>query len=373
MKRRQYKIAWSPFSAPLTPLTMNLPQLTKKISLLFFAISAFSLAACNMPARATASPTLNVTQAYQTVEARLTEAISRTPTVSPTRPIATSTQGQASPSPTQLVQTVTPENTQSSADCDQAAPGVPIDVTIPDDTVLGPGESFIKTWRLQNAGTCTWNSTYALAWFSGEQIGANPEVPLSVTTEPGQSVDLSVEMTAPETPGTYQGWWKLRNPSGSLFGIGPDNDSGFWVRIIVEGNLASTGTPTVTETSRPAITPTVGAQVSGSATLQLRDRYDLDRNEINDFGEDLSYEEVDLKHNLVPIDNALLASAGLNQPSMTTCQGMNLRSDPITVDSLVGNYFCYQTNMSLPGRLYISALDPENGNLNVQILTWLIP
>lgn len=373
MNCRQNKTAGSTFSAPLTPLTMNLPQLTKKYSLLFFAISAFSLAACNMPSRAAASPTLNVTQAYQTVEARLTEAISRTPTVSPTRPIPTSTREQASPSPTQFIQTVTPENTQSSADCDQAAPGVPIDVTIPDDTILAPGESFIKTWRLQNAGTCTWNSTYALAWFSGEQMGANPEVPLSMTTEPGQSADLSVEMTAPETPGTYQGWWKLRNPSGSLFGIGPNNDSGFWVRIIVEGTLASTVTPTITETSGPALTPTVGAQVSGSATLQFRDLYDLDRNEINDFGEDLSYEEVDLKHNLIPIDNTLLAAAGSNQPSMATCQGMNLSSEPVTVDSLVGNYFCYQTNMSLPGWLYINALDPENGNLNVQIFTWLIP
>jgi hypothetical protein len=352
---------------------MKLPQLTDKFIILFFAASVLSLAACNMPSGTTASPTLNVTQAYQTVEARLTEAISRTPTVSPTLPMATSTREQASPSPTQLVQTVTPENTQSAADCDQASPGVPIDVTIPDDTVLGPGEVFIKTWRLTNSGTCTWDSDYALAWFSGEPMGANPEVPLTEATAPGQSVDISVEMIAPETPGTYQSWWKLRNPSGSLFGIGPNNDSGFWVRIIVEGIPPSTGTPTVTETSEPALTPTVGAQVSGSATLQLGNVYDLDLNEINDFGEDLTYEEVDLKHTLIPIGNTVLASAGPNQPSMATCQGMNLGAEAITVDSQVGNYFCYQTNMSLPGWLYINALDPENGNLNVEILTWLIP
>ena len=68
-----------------------------------------------------------------------------------------------------------------------------------------------------------------------------------------------------------------------------------------------------------------------------------------------------------------MAAAGVNQPGIATCQGMNLRSEPITVDSLVGNYFCYQTNMSLPGWLYINALDPGTGNLNVQIFTWLIP
>jgi hypothetical protein len=352
---------------------MNLSQNTKNFLLLIFVISALSLAACNMPTRATASPTLNVTQAYQTVEARLTEAISRTPTISPTQPIKSSTPGQPSPSATQEVQTVTPETTQSPPSCDQASPGVPIDVTIPDDTVLRPGEIFTKTWRLQNAGDCTWNSDYALVWFSGEQLDATPVVPLNGNTAPGQSADLSVEMKAPESHGTYLSWWKLRNPSGDLFGIGPSSDSGFWVRIIVDGPPINTGTPTVTETSGPTLTPTVGVQVSGPATLQYRDLYDLDRNEINDGGEDLTYEEADLKHNLIPIENTVLASAGPNQPSMATCQGMNLSSAPITVDNLVGSFFCYRTNMSLPGWLYINALDPENGNLNVEIYTWLLP
>jgi len=352
---------------------MKRSRLFKKSFLLVFSLIAVSLASCNLPARATTTPTLSVTQAYQTVEARLTEAISRTPTISPTQPIKSSTPGQPSPSATLEVQTVTPETTRSSPSCDQASPGVPIDVTIPDDTVLRPGEIFTKTWRLQNAGDCTWNSDYALVWFSGEQFDATLVVPLNGNTAPGQSADLSVEMKAPESHGTYLSWWKLRNPSGDLFGIGPSSDSGFWVRIIVDGPPISTGTPTVTQTSGPTLTPTVGVQVSGPATLQYRDLYDLDRNEINDGGEDLTYEEADLNHNLIPIENTVLASAGPNQPSMATCQGMNLSSAPITVDNLVGSFFCYRTNMSLPGWLYINALDPENGNLNVEIYTWLLP
>jgi hypothetical protein len=117
----------------------------------------------------------------------------------------------------------------------------------------------------------------------------------------------------------------------------------------------------------------MGTQASGSATLQLLDLYDLDQNEINNGNEDLTYEEIDLKHNLVPIENTVMAVAGANQPNFATCQGMNLGSTPITIDNLVGNYICYRTNMSLPGWLYINALDPENGNLNVEIHTWLIP
>jgi hypothetical protein len=158
-----------------------------------------------------------------------------------------------------------------------------------------------------------------------------------------------------------------------LFGIGPNSDAGFWVRIIVEGEPVTTGTPTATETSGPTLTPTVGVQVNGSATLQFTNLYDLDRNEINNGGEDLSYEEIDLKHTLIPIDNTLLGVAGLNPPGFASCQDMNLTAGPITLDSLVGNYLCYQTNMSLPGWLYINSIDPENGNLNVEIYTWLIP
>lgn len=352
---------------------MNLSQSSKRLILLFSAIAAVSLAGCNLTAQATASPTLNVTEAYQTVEARLTEAISKTPTVSPTRPIPTNTPQQATPSPTQIIQTVTPENTQPASDCDQASPGVPIDVTIPDDTSLEPGEPFIKTWRLQNSGTCSWNSNYSLVWFSGEQLDSALAVPLTGTTAPGESIDLSVEMKAPATPGTYQSWWKLRNPSGNLFGIGPNGGSGFWVRIIVEGTALGTETPDLTETSPPTITPTAGVQTSGSATLQFMDLFDLDLNAINDFGEDIRYEEIDLKHNLIPIGNTLLAAAGPNQPSMATCKGMNLSSAPITIDSLVGNYICYRTNMALPGWLYINTLDPNNGNLNVEIQTWSMP
>ena len=51
-----------------------------------FAILMLLLAsACNMPGRASrGTPTPDVTQAYQTVEARLTEAASKTPAASPT-------------------------------------------------------------------------------------------------------------------------------------------------------------------------------------------------------------------------------------------------------------------------------------------------
>ena len=45
------------------------------------------------------------------------------------------------------------------------------DVTIPDGTVMAPGQSFTKTWKLKNIGTTSW-SNYNLKFFDGEQMDA---------------------------------------------------------------------------------------------------------------------------------------------------------------------------------------------------------
>jgi hypothetical protein len=103
------------------------------------------------------------------------------------------------------------------------------------------GDDFTKTWRLKNNGTCTWTSGYQLVFDHGDAMGGPSSVPLtSGTVAPGQTIDISVDLTAPSKPGAYQGYWKLRNPSGVLFGWGSNADSAFWVKIQVE---AAAGQP----------------------------------------------------------------------------------------------------------------------------------
>jgi hypothetical protein len=85
-------------------------------------------------------------------------------------------------------------------------------VTIPDGTIFAPGTAFTKTWRLRNTGTCTWTG-YALVFDNGDAMnGTSPSA--IVTVGPGQEVDLSVNMVAPSTDGSYRGYWRIRNPSG---------------------------------------------------------------------------------------------------------------------------------------------------------------
>src|SRR6186713_1381701 len=94
------------------------------------------------------------------------------------------------------------------------------DVTLPDGIPVDPGIALKKTWRLKNIGTCTWTRSYKLVFVGGEQMGGVSAVNLLKDVAPGQTVDLTIGLTAPMTPGIYIGYWELQNPAGGLFGIG---------------------------------------------------------------------------------------------------------------------------------------------------------
>ncbi len=140
------------------------------------------------------------------------------------------------PTPTRPPQPTTPPPTSapstSSTPCDRAS--FVTDVTVQDNTKMSPGQTFTKTWRLKNNGSCTWTSGYALIFDRGDQMGAPSSTQLTTgTVPPGGTVDISVKMTAPNKPGTYQGFFKLKNASGQIFGIGQSANKPFWVKIVV--------------------------------------------------------------------------------------------------------------------------------------------
>jgi hypothetical protein len=108
------------------------------------------------------------------------------------------------------------------------------DVSIPDGTKFSSGDTFTKTWRLKNRGTCTWTPDYMLVFASGDQMGGTTAVRLPGYVSPGQTVDVSVTLTAPAKRGHYVGYWMLRNPAGTLFGFGDSANKAFYVDINVE-------------------------------------------------------------------------------------------------------------------------------------------
>lgn len=213
------------------------------------ALSVLLLSACNMPvgnAEPTASGDQVRTAAAQTVQALQTQLAATMP-AGPTA--TTETQPTESVLPTASIATDTPvpaaTNTRAPvvnpptakpSICDKA--GFVADVNVPDGTKFDAGETFTKTWRLKNDGTCTWTTGYKLVFVSGDAMGGPATVDLPNSVDPGQTIDLSVKLKAPNAAKTYQGNWQLQNASGKKFGVGGNADQAFWVKIVVGNGTA---------------------------------------------------------------------------------------------------------------------------------------
>ncbi|MCI0555280.1 MAG: hypothetical protein L0287_30405 [Anaerolineae bacterium] len=95
------------------------------------------------------------------------------------------------------------------------------DLTIPDGTVLKPGEDFKKVWQVRNTGSCTWDEGYALIFIGGDTAidPVNYEIKIKADfIVPGEDADFDIPLTAPLKEGTYQGTWRMRNDQGAYFG-----------------------------------------------------------------------------------------------------------------------------------------------------------
>ncbi|MEZ4645225.1 MAG: NBR1-Ig-like domain-containing protein [Chloroflexota bacterium] len=91
------------------------------------------------------------------------------------------------------------------------------DVTIPDDTQIEAGDTFVKTWRVENSGDVDWRSGYKLVFVNGTQMHDVTAVAVPPTAR-GKQVDISVTMKAPATPGVYFSDWRFQDDRGVSFG-----------------------------------------------------------------------------------------------------------------------------------------------------------
>jgi len=172
----------------------------------------------------------NYTQSAQTVEAMLTQSAMTLDAARTQAVVATATPTLSLPSTASPTPTLFPPTSTSISYCDWVS--FIKDVTIPDETIWIQGTTVTKTWRLKNRGTCSWTPNYALVFVRGAQMGAPTVVSLTKNVNPGETVDLSVTLTVPETTGHYVGYWMLRNASGTLFGYGDKADKPFFVDLI---------------------------------------------------------------------------------------------------------------------------------------------
>lgn len=180
---------------------------------LCLALLALLVSACGL-SEADVQVTLVAVQtgAAETVHAQYTQIALLTPSATATLP----------PTPTPEF-TATPEATATSEQAAVASGtcdvmGFDSDVTVADGEQIAAGTAFTKTWRLSNQGTCTWDTTYSVVYFSGDQMNGPASQFLTESVAPGATVDVSVDLIAPTAPGTYSSFWVLANAAGETFG-----------------------------------------------------------------------------------------------------------------------------------------------------------
>ena len=193
---------------------------------LFFALGAILIASCgsNVPE---ATPTNSVEQIQTYAVSTFSSALTLTALVAPTNtPLATPTLSTPAP-------TFGPLATNTGGvPLGGATAGVPVggaatsscyglkfvsDVSIPDNTQMKPGQSFTKTWKVQNSGSCAWDAGFKFQSTGGDAMSASAfTLPASVAS--GATYDISVPMTAPSTAGTVRGNWRMSTAGGQFFG-----------------------------------------------------------------------------------------------------------------------------------------------------------
>lgn len=246
-------------------------KMKKNITLILFMafalVSTLSLTACGA-GTPEPTPTIDVapiqTDAVSTFAAGLTQTAFLQPTETPTStstptPASTPTPGTPVPPAGGLVPT---------ASCYGLI--FRQDVTIPDNTAMVPGQTFTKTWKVRNSGSCAWDSGFKLISTGGDAMGGTAKT-LGQSVAPGAEIDISVPMTAPNKTGSVRGNWRMSTANGTAFG-----DELYVIINLGSGTTTATTTKTgtvtpATQTMTPTASATTGITATATATATLTD------------------------------------------------------------------------------------------------------
>jgi len=224
---------------------------TKSSWLILALVLTLILSACNLGQEPEPTPDVGVifTAAAETVMAQFSLELTQTalaaptatqmPTNTPPTSFAVVSPGAESPvapaltpiatfgagtQPTSVISLPTITSvavlpTQSGPLCDDY---ILANETVPDGTVFKPGEDFVKTFTLQNTGTCRWDEGYSFEYLGGTLDGYTIKLKKSQDfVDPGSSITFKLDLTASVQQQTYTDCWRMKNDGGYYFGPYP--------------------------------------------------------------------------------------------------------------------------------------------------------
>lgn len=317
----------------------NHPRLAFALTL--FAAAAI-LAACNFP-RQPSPQELASTAAAETVSAQLTLVSAATPTFPATN---TPPPEPATNTPTPPPPPTAPPATSTPGCTDQSQ--FVSDVTIPDNTVMTPGQNFTKTWRIRNTGSCTWTTAYDAIFVDGNAMSGPASQAMAGNVPPNSTVDISVNMSAPSSNGTFRATYRMRNDADVLFG------TVFYVQVIVG----------------PTPEPTVVVYRTGTLTINNSFLADLDAGTIvNDSNSDIWLHAVSASERYLEPKNGAEIKEVSGTPSYDDCDDANLSGSAVNFNDFgSGSWFCYETSSGRLGRFEVESV--ASGSVTLDFRTW---
>ena len=217
-------------------------------------------------------------------------------------------------------------------------------------------------------------------------MNAPKRIQFRTSVAPGQLVDLVVDFTAPEVAGAYQSFWKLQPDTGRSFGIGPNGEHSFWVKIMVESPLGPAVAQIPTLIVTPAISPTrtqtspsTGTLIpsplihaQGLITLAIGEALDLDSGSTSaDEGIDLALEEDESGQSSISVSTgAVVEKKDIDRSDiiLTECNPHSHNPEKFLIEDLsVNDTICYRTN---DGRMGYFRIRSINGSISFDFITW---
>eukprot|EP01040_Poterioochromonas_malhamensis_P012409 gene12409-13569_t len=101
------------------------------------------------------------------------------------------------------------------------------DVTYPDGTIVQPGTSFRKVWRVRNDGSQAWPVGVSLVFVGGDSMGNSHIKENLPAILPNEEIDVAVSLIAPTGPGMYTAYYRLQSKEQQFFG------NRLWATIVV--------------------------------------------------------------------------------------------------------------------------------------------
>ena len=201
-----------------------------------------ALLACELPASSVSSvsttPGAIETVIFETARAAQTQTVGfLPPTNTPTRPPTSTATRTKTPLPTSTILFFFPTNTDVVLPTLPGAEnGKPTKTPNPnehdykgklacalvakspsDGTAFKPRKAFTVRWTVKNTGTAAWRKhTIDYRYLGGDRFHDRALYDMNFIVDPGETIDIKVDMHAPKKPGSYETIWVVGLNKGGL-------------------------------------------------------------------------------------------------------------------------------------------------------------